>query len=283
MQGLRAGLGLHPSCVEEYHLEKQKDSGYGLERSEDSLDRLGRLLYSELAVLLRRYPQVMIGEFGLDRSLLKKAKEINDKLHRSTQLERNHTRFASITWSWQCQLVSFETQMRLAHEYNRPASIRVVNAYGYFEKYVKSRLSLVSTSQVVEGLPPKIVLNSYSGGPQMVDHLSKLCEHNGTHLYFGFSNGVNIKRYGSHAGVDKRLHEVIASIPDDRILVESNSCIVAMESQLYFEDWKRVQDDLIEVIYVISVVKGWTAEETILKTAENASKFYCTEMTVFAK
>ena len=251
----RVGFGLQPQEATKYFHEVR--DGNPVSPHDDA----SCLLYSKLESLLYECPDAIIGEIGLDRSILK------------TKLHIDHLQ--SVSWSWKCQQAAFDTQMRLGHDLRRPVSIRIVKAYGYLEKYLKSRLSLTSPSPA-QGLPPKIVLSSYSGGVQLVNHLTSLCEQNGTGLYFGVSNRINVGYYGTSPCINRRLQEVIAAIPDDRILIESDSNVLE-DGHYYFNDCVRVHNDLVEVVYAISLAKGWTAEETISKVAENASIFHCIE------
>ena len=56
---------------------------------------------------------------------------------------------------------------------------------------------------------------------------------------------------------------VIKDIPDDRLLLESD-----------LENIDNFESDLNNMINIISECKGWSINETILKTNENAIRFY---------
>eukprot|EP00873_Tetraselmis_striata_P046610 jgi/Tetstr1/466874/TSEL_011330.t1 len=143
------------------------------------------------------------------------------------------------------QTVVFRQQMELATRLQRPAVLHCVHAFG----------DLMDTLRGAERLPPVIYLHSYSGSAAFATSLLKLKGGVGQTIYFGFSAFVNLRI--------KKTRAVLAAVPEDRILLESDLLEPA-----------EMQSDCLRMLRVIAEVKGWSLEEAAARTFENAERFY---------
>mmetsp|Transcript_15204 Transcript_15204/g.39150 ORF Transcript_15204/g.39150 Transcript_15204/m.39150 type:complete len:141 (+) Transcript_15204:316-738(+) len=135
--------------------------------------------------------------------------------------------------------------MELATRLQRPAVVHCVHAFG----------DLMDTLRGAERLPPVIYLHSYSGSAAFATSLLKLKGGVGQTIYFGFSAFVNLRI--------KKTRAVLAAVPEDRILLESDLLEPA-----------EMQSDCLRMLRVIAEVKGWSLEEAAARTFENAERFY---------
>eukprot|EP00960_Hanusia_phi_P054735 762760-Hanusia_phi.AAC.4 len=94
----------------------------------------------------------------------------------------------------------------------------------------------------------------------------------GERFFFGFSCFANLRspktsqegeRFSRAHRPHPCLEQVIASVPDDKLLLESD-----------LEDAKQARGALLEMLRVIADAKGWTMEFAAKKTWENAESFY---------
>ena len=142
---------------------------------------------------------------------------------------------------------------------------------------------------LVEELPPAIYMHSFGGSAAMVNSLlaiekkaqqkqNKKRKRKGEGLisgespifYFGFSHAVNSR---SH-----KTPEVIAAVPDDRLLLESDletsSWDGGGEGRGERGGLSRREEHLEAMAECIARAKGWTAAETRARTCENAERFF---------
>lgn len=133
-------------------------------------------------------PGAVIGEIGLDRWILTRAKPNNPNL---TGLRRAPIAEQTEVFLW---------QLALAAERNLPAAIHCVDAWGLLHD------SLRAAQRPARGF----LLHSYSGPAEMVPAFAKLG------AYFSFNaNFLDARR--------ARLREVYTAIPADRLLVETDA------------------------------------------------------------
>ncbi len=140
-------------------------------------------------------PRAAVGEIGLDRWILDRARPDDPRLaglRRAPLAE---------------QTQAFVWQLELAAEQNRPASIHCLDAFGAMLE------TLQQTRRPVRGF----LLHAYSGPAEMVTNFAKLG------AYFSF-NGNFLKALDTtrRPGAASRL-EVWKSIPPDRLLVETDA------------------------------------------------------------
>ena len=141
-----------------------------------------------LVAYLDAHPSAAIGEIGLDRWIISRAKPDDPRL---AGLRR-----APIAE----QLEVFLWQFAVAAERNLPAAIHCVDAHGLLHD------SLRAVARPARGF----LLHSYGGSEEMVAHFVKLG------AYFSFNaNFLDARR--------ARLRNVYAAIPGDRLLVETDA------------------------------------------------------------
>lgn len=142
-------------------------------------------------------PRAGVGEIGLDRWMLDRAKPGDPRLAglRRAPLDE--------------QTEVFLTQLALATERNLPASIHCLDAIGPLHDALRS-----------VKLPARgFLLHSYNGSVEMVANFAKLG------AYFSF-NGAFLDRR------KQRLREVYAAIPPDRLLVETDAPALRLPVEL---------------------------------------------------
>ena len=133
-------------------------------------------------------PRAAVGEIGLDRWMLDRARPDDPRLAglRRAPLDE--------------QLAAFKTQLALATEFDRPATIHCIDAFGL----------LLETLRAVP-LPPRgFLLHAYSGSLELVAPFAALG------AYFSFNAAYLAPRHA-------RLRELFQKIPLDRLLVETDA------------------------------------------------------------
>lgn len=144
--------------------------------------------WNALTACLDADPQAFVGEIGLDRWILDRARPDDPRLRglRRASLEE--------------QLDVFRAQLELAAQRNRPASIHCLEAFGALHDVLRSA-----------PLPAcGFLLHAYSGPAEMVPVFARLG------AYFSF-NG---------AFLDPRKHRqraVFTAVPIDRVLIETDA------------------------------------------------------------
>lgn len=238
---------------------------------------------------LEKFPYALIGEIGLDSSF-----RIPD--HRSMPIEcekysnftpggRQGRRLTSHRVCMNHQRAILKAQLKLAAELSRPISVHGVAAHGaLFEvlretwngheikaisKRSKRKISRdadflaseedqtrvadhVSVSEATaKPFPPRICLHSYSGHSDLLKqyfHPSVPAV-----MFFSFSQLVNFSSPSSKA------IDVIKTVPDDRILVESD----------LHSAGQRMDDLLKEIVQLICHIRNWSLEEGVKRLALN--------------
>eukprot|EP00854_Cymbomonas_tetramitiformis_P016523 gene16523-19618_t len=167
-----------------------------------------------LRKLLEAYPSSIVGEIGIDKAAVVLGTNNKARTRLSHQLELT------------------ERQLSLAAEYNRPASLHCVRAYGHLQDLFREWLYFQLTSGLVLlvievpnaccrksdpcTLPPRIMLHSFGGNPEVVKGFTRMPRVGGR-FYFSFSNEINCK-------TPAKTLERIRQVPDDRVLLESDTC-----------------------------------------------------------
>ncbi|KAJ3415485.1 hypothetical protein HDV05_004927 [Chytridiales sp. JEL 0842] len=213
--------------------------------------------------LLKQNPTMLLGEIGLDGIATHPGtKEKYDLGH---------------------QLEIFKMELKLAAELRRPTSIHLVQCHGkmldIFDQMAigvpkplsKKKLNKLKndgeepedpekTPEALAALsrwPPAIMLHSYSGSPDQVKKLLRLPAAVASRFYFSFSHVVN----GRSQNIAKTF-EKIRVVPDSRILIESD-----------LHDSKDVDDACLAAAKLVAEAKGWSLEDTIKTTSQNAASF----------
>jgi len=133
-------------------------------------------------------PRAAVGEIGLDRWMLNRARPDDPRLAglRRAPLDE--------------QLDVFKTQLALAVTLDRPVTVHCIDAFGL----------LLETLQTVS-LPPRgFLLHAYSGSLELVAPFAELG------AYFSFNAAYLAPRHA-------RLRELFQEIPLDRLLVETDA------------------------------------------------------------
>lgn len=223
---LFVGFGLHPFWVHETRVEGWQ------QRLRDAL---------------ARHPRAIVGEIGLDKAHRNRG---NDN-----GMDPNENAGGSASWTQQVEV--FEEQVDIAAMMRRPACLHVVQAWGYLiDECLKRRLHADG------GLPPRLLLHSYSGSPCTALQLLKLLEPRGVRVYFGFSAQVNA-RAGMGSKRRARTLEAMRCVPADRILVESD-----------LHEADEAPEQLAEIVRIVAEARQWSAEKVVRVTAANAEYFY---------
>ncbi|KAI8898765.1 hypothetical protein BC833DRAFT_588570 [Globomyces pollinis-pini] len=191
--------------------------------------------FDKLEQLIQSYPNSLVGEIGLD----------------SVAVDSN-----KIKYPMDAQLDCFQKQFDLAIKYNRPVSIHSVHTHGllldYFRKldtncgpFKKQKLPLPA--------PPSIMLHSFLGSAQIASALIKL-PRVGSRFYFSFSHFVNSR--------SPKTKSIISSLPDNRILIESDVHSIS-----------EVDPAMEKIVNLVADAKGWSTEFTIAQTIKNSLEF----------
>merc|ERR1712170_9105 len=138
--------------------------------------------------------------------------------------------------------------MGLATELGRPVMLHCVHAWG----------DLMAALREASQLPPAIYMHSYSGSAAYATSLLKLKGGKGERIYFGFSAMVNMR--------SPKARSVIASIPDDRLLLESD-----------VSEAGQMQADCQRMLSAMADAKHWTLMHAAQQTMANACRFYGVE------
>ena len=223
-------------------------------------------------VNLQKYPLSIIGEVGLDRSF--RVLDCRQRNHPSGDCEedtsgsRDGRRLSPYRVHLSHQRKVLKAQLQLASEMQRPVSVHGVAAHGLLFESLREtwkghevkpaskrpKKKQASSAEHVEGclvtgdgkskepspkpFPPRICLHSFSGPPDTVKQY--LHPSIPATIFFSFSYLVNLSN-------STKAIKVIKSVPDDRILAESD-----------FHRAGSDMDDLLEkIIRIICEIKNW--------------------------
>jgi len=179
---------------------------------------------------LLAHPEALVGEIGLDKAA---------RTPETGQTE------------WAAQLSCFCTQMRLAGRLDRPASVHCVQAHGTLYDYLKE------AQAKGEPTPPTVALHSYTGSPDLAVSLLKL-PRVGQGVFFGFSAAVNLKTPAMAA----KFKDVVARIPHDRILLESD-----------LDQRRDIPQALGKVCEALAAAMGLEQSVVVQQCQRNAARF----------
>ncbi|KAJ2615632.1 Cut9-interacting protein scn1 [Coemansia sp. RSA 1365] len=170
----------------------------------------------------------ILGECGLDKAAR------SPKTHKLYPIE--------------AQIHILKTQIGIAHELNIPISLHCVRAFGVLAEI----LSEVEEKQI---LPPRIMLHSYSGSPDMLKQIflkGKL----GERVYVSFSSLVNGRNR-------EKSIKCIRAVPEQRLLIESDlhnasAAVLAIE----------------EAADLVAEARGWSLDEAHTVLTRNSYEFF---------
>ncbi|TPX37530.1 hypothetical protein SmJEL517_g00662 [Synchytrium microbalum] len=143
----------------------------------------------------------------------------------------------------------FEAQLRIAGRLKRPVSCHCVRAHGLMINMFK-RIGKES----IEEFPPAICMHSYNGEPDTIKTLLKIPKI-GNRIYVSFSTVIN-------GGKSEKLEKRIRAVPEDRLLIESD-----------YNTMDAIDLQIAQIAHVVAEARGWTLEETCVKTFQNFLRF----------
>lgn len=229
-------------------------------------------LLTQMRSHLEKFPIALVGEIGLDRAFRIPFPEVLegnvDGKSALTPGGREGRRLSPYRVELEHQQRLLEAQLLLAGEMNRAVSVHGVAAHGVvfqtlaktwrgYEKPVLSRRALKkrqgfdasleeidkpqAMTAAAKPYPPRICLHSYSGPSDTLKlYLQPSIP---AVIFFSFSRLVNFSSSTSKKAID-----AIKSVPDNRILVESDHHAAGTE-----------MDDLMEeIVRKICSIKGWS-------------------------
>ncbi|KAJ1736828.1 Cut9-interacting protein scn1 [Coemansia sp. Benny D160-2] len=142
----------------------------------------------------------------------------------------------------------FKEQLRIAYDLKVPVSVHCVRAFG-------NLVDILKEEEANGTLPPRIMLHSYSGSPDMLRQIL-LKGRLGSHIYVSFSWFVNGRN-------EQKSRECIAAVPADRILVESD-----------LHDAKSAFSALEHIVRLVADARGWELVDTCCRLAANSRAFF---------
>ncbi|BCR84162.1 TatD family hydrolase [Aspergillus chevalieri] len=257
-------------------------------------------LLTETRTRLSTHPTALIGEIGLDRAFRLPnpwtTQEIETRDTTVTPGSREGRKLSPHRVHLEHQKVVLRAQLRLAGEMGRAVSVHSVQAHGAVfdvfkelwrghERRIPSRKErrrrgsvagaheeseeedAAKTSQSKTEseekhkkpafpFPPRICMHSYSGPVEAVKQF--LHPANPSDVYFSFSNVINFSAPGAGKAIG-----VVKTLPDDRVLVESDLHTAG-----------EVMDGLLEdVVRRVCEIRGWGLEEGVKILGENWRRF----------
>lgn len=248
------------------------------------------VLLSETKTRLLAHPNALVGEIGLDKAFRLPMPWQKDELDfRNSELtpgSREGRKLSPYRVTIAHQKALLKAQLQLAGELRRAVSVHSVQGHGLvlecFQELWKGhekrkgesnrrRKKVVDQGRNEEDgdgekqkevettplpYPPRICMHSYSGSPEAVKQL--LHPSVPSDVYFSFSTVINF----TGPTVD-RVKSSLESLPDDRILIESDLHTAG----------KRMDDLLEDVVRIVCHAKGWSLEGGTRRLAENWRRF----------
>lgn len=257
----------------------------------------------ETRARLRRHPLALVGEVGLDKAFrLPETWTSSDEAQRNEELTpggREGRRLSPYRVQMAHQITILQAQLRLAGEMGRAVSVHGVQAHGIlydtlagcWKGHEKKVMSKRQRKQVAPGAedfsssedeeeggrfgrraprtsgkkevgeapkpyPPRICLHSYSGPVDQVKLYTQATVP--AKVFFSFSTAVNWGTAGA-----KKTEEVIRTLPDNRILAESDLHTAG----------EPMDDHLEDVCRKICAIKGWGLRAGVEQLARNWVEF----------
>lgn len=246
-------------------------------------------LLAETKARLLAHPNALVGEIGLDKAFRLpmpwQEDEIDSRNTGLTPGSREGRKLSPYRVTIGHQKALLKAQLQLAGEMRRAVSVHSVQGHGVvleaFQELWKGHERKVESNRrwkkrVDEGrneeeegdddkeemettplpYPPRICMHSYSGSPEVVKQLLRPTVL--SDVYFSFSTVINF----TGLSVD-RVKSSLASLPDDRILIESDLHVAG----------KQMDDLLEDVVKTVCTVKDWSLEDGTKILAENWRRF----------
>lgn len=210
----------------------------------------------------------MLGEVGLDRSFRIPAPKEEAKTQRdsatssSTQqadggdnpvvdggsgTARPRKKLTTLHTPIQHQVELLERQLRVAMRLDRNISMHSVQAQAATVELAER----LSRSPEWKASRAKLCMHSYGGSADTIQRLHRILK---DRVYFSFSTTINARL--------SRLEELIRSVPDDRLLVESD-----------FNDIRLSSLRVWEILGIVCDAKGWDAKRAADQLQRNWQSF----------
>ncbi|ORY98966.1 TatD family [Syncephalastrum racemosum] len=191
--------------------------------------------YNDLRKRLETHPTALVGEVGLDRAA---------RLLPGGQIEWHGVKPTTVQCRVEHQLAVFEAQLALARELNRAVSIHCVQGQGHL-------LQLLQKKPDAPGVI-RICLHSFGGSPATIPQFINLKYYK---VYVSFSTAIN-------ARLGEKLKKLIASIPEDRLLLETD-----------FNTPIGLDEAMLDIARLAADARDWSLEHTIKQTHTNYQNF----------
>lgn len=151
------------------------------------------------------------------------------------------------------QLASFERQLDIAEETGLPVFLHQRDAHDDFIEILEPRLPRLS----------RAVAHCFTGeGESLREYLA-------LGLYIGITGWICDERRGQH------LHDIVALIPDDRIMIETDAPYLLPRSLKPRPKSRRNEPKFLpEVLRVVAAARGQAEEHVAAVTTANATRFF---------
>lgn len=245
---------------------------------------------SQTRKLLEQFPYALVGEIGLDRTFrIPEAwiSELEEKRNKELTLGGREGRKLTpfrVDMAHQKKIVKM--QLQLAAEMNRAVSMHGVQAHGMVFEVVKElydgheKKVLSKRERKKRGTdnpaapndeteekqerkkpyPPRVCLHSYSGNASnFKQYLNPAIP---VEIFASFSTAINLGD-AMEEETPKEFEEMIKTVPDDMLLVESDLHTAG----------DRMDERLEDIIRRICKIKEWSLEDGVKQLAKNWRRF----------
>ena len=172
---------------------------------------------------LRRSPHASVGEIGLDAAA-------TDSI-------------SGLKYDFETQMHVFKSQYDLACKLNRSVSIHAVQVAGKLFDFLENH----------DKSPPSIMMHSFNASQDMIKRLLKL-KGVGSTIYFSLGSVVNLR--------SKKFKDMVLSIPDDKILIESDS-----------HEFLSVDSQIELILQELAKVKEWDLDMATSIMEKNTTNY----------
>lgn len=205
--------------------------------------------YNNLRQHLLDHPNALVGEVGVDRAA---------KLLPGGSNKWHGVKPTSVQCSIEHQISIFDIQCKLARELNRGISVHCVQGQGHLFNYLKAQSNQFSTRKLklLKEIPNtlRMCLHSYGGAPGSIKQFLEL---KGFCVYVSFSVGINARMTPP-----LKLQELIRSVPEDRLLIESD-----------LDSPKLIDDCMVDIIKIVAEARQWSIAKVVEITHQNWIQF----------
>ncbi|GAN05749.1 cut9 interacting protein Scn1 [Mucor ambiguus] len=205
--------------------------------------------YSNLKQRVEEHPNALVGEAGVDRSA---------RLLPGGSIDWHGKKPTSVQTSIEHQLAVFDIQCQLARDLNRGISVHCVQGQGHLFTHLKNISTQFSARQLkkLKVVPNtlRMCLHSYGGAPATITQFLEL---KGFEIYVSFSVAINARLVPA-----KKLVELIKTVPEDRLLIESD-----LNTPL------GIDECMVEMTKIVAEARGWTIKHVVETTNRNWKRF----------